>query len=43
LFAPGTDWAYSGGGYVIVQMALEDTFKKSIAELAQSIFLRLLD
>lgn len=35
LFAPGTDWAYSGGGYVIVQMALEDTFKKSIGELAQ--------
>lgn len=34
MFAPGTDWAYSGGGYVIVQMALEDTFKKSIGELA---------
>ena len=35
LFTPGTSWAYSGGGYVIVQMALEDTFKKPIAELAQ--------
>lgn len=35
LFEPGTDWAYSGGGYVIVQMALEDTFKKSIGELAK--------
>lgn len=34
LFAPGTDWQYSGGGYVIVQMALEDTLNKSIAELA---------
>lgn len=34
LFAPGTDWQYSGGGYVIIQMALEDTFNKSIAELA---------
>lgn len=34
LFTPGTGWAYSGGGYVIVQMALEDTFNKSIAELA---------
>ncbi|MDW9382855.1 serine hydrolase domain-containing protein, partial [Chryseobacterium sp. JV558] len=35
LFTPGTDFAYSGGGYVIVQMALEDTLNKSIAELAQ--------
>lgn len=34
LFTPGTGWAYSGGGYVIVQMALEDTFNKSMAELA---------
>lgn len=42
LFTPGTDWEYSGGGYVIVQMALEDTFDKSIAELAQEyIFLPL--
>lgn len=35
LFTPGTGWAYSGGGYVIVQMALEDTFKKPIGELAR--------
>lgn len=35
LFSPGTDFEYSGGGYVIVQMALEDTFNKSIAELAK--------
>jgi CubicO group peptidase (beta-lactamase class C family) len=34
LFTPGTGWEYSGGGYVIVQMALEDTFNKPIAELA---------
>ncbi|SNR70977.1 serine hydrolase [Flavobacterium sp. ov086] len=34
LFTPGTSWEYSGGGYVIVQMALEDTFSKSIRELA---------
>ena len=34
LFTPGTSWEYSGGGYVIVQMALEDTFNKPIAELA---------
>jgi CubicO group peptidase (beta-lactamase class C family) len=35
LFTPGSNWQYSGGGYVIIQMALEDTFKKSIAELAE--------
>jgi CubicO group peptidase (beta-lactamase class C family) len=34
LFTPGTNWQYSGGGYVIVQMALEDTFNTSIATLA---------
>lgn len=34
-FEPGTDWQYSGGGYTIIQMALEDTFKKPIAELAK--------
>lgn len=36
LFTPGTDWNYSGGGYVIIQMALEDTFEKPVAELAQT-------
>ncbi|WP_278550970.1 serine hydrolase domain-containing protein [Elizabethkingia bruuniana] len=35
LFTPGTNFEYSGGGYVIIQMALEDTLNKSIAELAQ--------
>lgn len=35
LFTPGTGFEYSGGGYVIVQMALEDTLNKSIAELAE--------
>lgn len=35
LFTPGTSFEYSGGGYVIVQMALEDTLNKSIAELAE--------
>jgi CubicO group peptidase (beta-lactamase class C family) len=34
LFTPGTSWKYSGGGYVIIQMALEDTFNKSIGALA---------
>lgn len=42
LFTPGERWAYSGGGYVIIQMALEDSLKKSIAELAaEYIFLPL--
>ncbi len=35
LFEPGTSWQYSGGGYVIIQMALEDTLNKPIAELAK--------
>ena len=35
LFEPGTNWQYSGGGYTIIQMALEDKFRKSIAELAK--------
>lgn len=35
LFTPGTGFEYSGGGYVIVQMALEDALNKSITELAQ--------
>ncbi|TDE28719.1 MULTISPECIES: serine hydrolase domain-containing protein [Flavobacterium] len=34
LFTPGTNWQYSGGGYVIIQMALEDTLNKPIAALA---------
>lgn len=33
-FTPGTSWQYSGGGYTIIQMALEDTFNKPIAVLA---------
>lgn len=33
-FSPGDDWSYSGGGYVIIQMALEDELGKSLAELA---------
>jgi CubicO group peptidase (beta-lactamase class C family) len=35
LFTPGTSFEYSGGGYVIIQMALEDTLNKSIAALAE--------
>lgn len=35
LFAPGSDWQYSGGGYVIVQMALEDLTGLPLHALAQ--------
>lgn len=34
-FEPGSSWQYSGGGYTIIQMALEDKFNKPIAELAK--------
>lgn len=41
-FEPGTDWKYSGGGYTIIQMALEDHFKKPLHELAsENIFVPL--
>ncbi|MBC3766335.1 serine hydrolase [Neptunicella marina] len=34
-FTPGSDWNYSGGGYVIVQVALEDISGKPLAQLAR--------
>ena len=34
LFTPGSDWRYSGGGYVIAQVAVEDHLGKSLADLA---------
>ncbi len=34
VFKPGTDWRYSGGGYTIAMMVLEDYFGKSLADLA---------
>ena len=34
MFPPGTDWQYSGGGYVIVQLALEDYTGVPLPELA---------
>lgn len=34
-FEPETGWQYSGGGYTIIQMALEDKFNTLIAELAK--------
>jgi len=33
-FIPGTKWRYSGGGYVIAQMAIEDHLGKPLAEIA---------
>ena len=34
LFTPGSSWKYSGGGYTIIQMALEDTLNKTMSALA---------
>ena len=33
-WTPGSNWSYSGGGYVIAQMAVEDSLGKSLADLA---------
>ena len=35
VFKPGTNWQYSGGGYVIAQMAVEDLMGKPLADLAE--------
>ena len=35
LFISGTNWEYSGGGYVIIQCALEDHFKKPLAQIVK--------
>jgi CubicO group peptidase (beta-lactamase class C family) len=35
LFKPGTDWEYSGGGYVIIQCALEDHLGKPLAQIVK--------
>ena len=34
-FKPGTNWSYSGGGYTVAMMALEDHLGRSLADLAQ--------
>lgn len=39
LFKPETNWKYSGGGYVIIQCALEDYFNKSIAQIVRETLL----
>jgi len=43
IFAPGTNWEYSGGGYVVVQIALEDISGKSLQDLAQEMIFTPLD
>jgi len=35
IFKPGTNWEYSGGGYVIIQCALEDHFNKPLAQIVK--------
>ena len=39
-FEPGTDASYSGGGYVIVQLAIEDVLDKSFAEIAEEVLIQ---
>ena len=42
-FVPGTGWRYSGGGYVIAQMAVEDHLGESLADLANENIFKPLD
>jgi len=42
-FEPGSEWRYSGGGYVIAQIAVEDHLKKPLAELAAKFIFRPLE
>ena len=37
---PGTTWNYSGGGYSVAQMGLEDHLGKTLAELAEEYLFR---
>ncbi|MGH1517841.1 serine hydrolase [Chryseobacterium sp. JK1] len=39
LFKPGTNWEYSGGGYVIVQLALEDHLQKPMPAIVKEYLL----
>ncbi|WP_416307915.1 serine hydrolase [Neptunicella sp. SCSIO 80796] len=39
-FKPGSDWNYSGGGDVIVQIALEDITHKPLAQLAEEMIFK---
>jgi CubicO group peptidase (beta-lactamase class C family) len=42
-FEPETNWNYSGGGYVIVQVAIEDLTGKPLAQLAEEMLFTPLD
>jgi CubicO group peptidase (beta-lactamase class C family) len=42
-FEPETNWSYSGGGYVIVQVAIEDLTGKPLAQLAEEMLFTPLD
>lgn len=35
--APGSDFSYSGGGYLVVQQLIEDVMGRSLADLAQEL------
>jgi len=43
MFKPGNTWSYSGGGYVIAQLAVEDQLGKPLADLAQEYLFEPLD
>jgi CubicO group peptidase (beta-lactamase class C family) len=37
---PGTKWRYSGGGYTVLQLLMQDRLKKSFAEIMEMIVLQ---
>ena len=39
-FEPGTSWKYSGGGFLIAQLVLEDVTGKSLATLAEEMLFK---
>lgn len=43
LYEPGTNWQYSGGGYVIVQVAIEDVTGRRLSDLVEQRILKPLD
>jgi CubicO group peptidase (beta-lactamase class C family) len=42
-FTPGSKWSYSNIGYVVIQLLLEDTFGRSLDELAREVVFGPLD
>lgn len=40
MFTPESDWEYSGGGYVIAQIAIEDITGKSLQQLAEDMIFK---